>query len=360
MRLAIAAATLLAGCTNLPHTWEPVEQFPILEAKQMTDAPVPDELRVMTWNVKFGGARYDFFFDGWGDRVHLTDKEVQGTMDGIYALIEETDPDILLAQEVDRDSKRSAFVDMATEILNNTDYNYAAWVPNWKVDYIPQNGLGQVEAGQAVFSKWPITRNTRIDLPQSEDSSALVNYFWLHRCVQIVEIDLDSQVLSVVNNHPAAYALDGTKQKHLKTILEESEGLPAPMITGGDFNVIPPGSIRTEGFADDAGANTPGVQPVSYSDDEMAELQKFIDAFEVAVDLAPYAAATTEEEQEPYYTHSVSGDVFWTQALDYLFATEPWTDAWTLQKPGDGDVPITSDPMQLSDHAPILATMDLP
>lgn len=356
----MALAVLLTGCSKLPHTWDPVEQFPILEADQMVDAPIPAELRVLTWNVKFGGARYDFFFDGWGDRVHLTDKEVQGNMQGIYALIEETDPDILLTQEVDRNSKRSAFVDMAVEILENTDYNYAAWVPNWQVEYIPQNGLGQVEAGQAVFSKWPITRNTRIDLPQSEDSSALVNHFWLHRCIQIVEVDLDGQVLSIVNNHPAAYALDGTKQKHLKRIHEESLDLPAPMISGGDFNVIPPGSLRTKDFADDAAANTPGVQPVEYSQSEIDELQAFYDSFEVAVDIAPYMAATDEAEQEPYYTHSVSGEVFWTQKLDYLFSTEPWTGAWTLQKPGDGDVPIASDPMQLSDHAPILATVVLP
>ena len=188
----------------------------------------------------------------------------------------------------------------------------------------------------------------------------MVNYFWLHRCIQVVEVDLDTQVLGIVNNHPAAYALDGTKQKHLKRMLEESTDLAPPMITGGDFNVIPPGSLRTEGFADDAGADTPGVQPVSYSQEEMDELQVFLDTFESAVDLGPYMAATDEAEQEPYYTHSVSGDVFWTQALDYLFSSEPWTGAWTLQKPGDGDVPIASDPMQLSDHAPILATLDLP
>ena len=37
-----------------------------------------DTLRVMTWNVKFGGGRIDFFFDGHGDRVRMNEAEVLG------------------------------------------------------------------------------------------------------------------------------------------------------------------------------------------------------------------------------------------------------------------------------------------
>jgi endonuclease/exonuclease/phosphatase family metal-dependent hydrolase len=348
---------LLVACTKLPMTWEDTEEFPTTQADTLVDADVPDTLRIMTWNLKFGGGRVDFFFDGWGERVHMTEAEVATNMDGIRALLDEQQPDILLAQEVDINSARSAYTDMFDEILQTTDYNYAAFVPVWEVDYIPENGLGHVEMGQAVFSKWPITRNTRIDLPQSADSSALVNYFWLHRAVQIVAIDLGDTSLNVVNNHPAAYALDGTKQLHLQRIFDESSALAPPVITGGDFNVIPPGSLITEGFADNAPTSTTGVQEVSYSEAEMDALLPFYDTFDPAIPLADYQAAT---DQEPFLTHSVSGEVFWTQKLDYLFGSEPWTGAWTLQKPGDGDPALVSDPMALSDHAPMVATMVLP
>ncbi len=357
---ALALLVVLAGCTKLPTTWEDTEQFPILEADGPAEVPpVPDSLRIMTWNLKFGGGRVDFFFDGHGERVHMTEKEVGNNLDGILALIEEQDPDILLAQEVDIASARSAYVDMAEEILDRTDFNYAAWVPAWQVDFIPQNGLGPVEMGQAVFSKWPITRNTRIDLPQSEESSAVVNYFWLHRCIQIVEVDLDGTTLGVVNNHPAAYALDGTKQKHLDRIFKESQKFDGLVVTGGDFNVIPPGSLITEDFADSAPTDTPGVSDVFYTEDEMASLDPFYEAYNAAIPIEDYQAED-EAGQAEYFSHSISGEVFWVVKLDYLFSPQTWTDAHTLQKPGDGNPPTASDPMALSDHAPVIAVMELP
>lgn len=360
--LALPAASIALGtaCMPVPHTWAPVEEFPTRTARMIQPAPAdPEQLRVLTWNLKFAGARTDFFFDGWGDRVHLTEKEAQFHMDGILRVIDETEPDILLAQEVDIGSTRSAYIDMVDIILQNTHFNYAAWVPVWEVDYVPEEGLGRVEMGQAVFSRWPIVRNTRIDLPQSTESSWLVNTFWLHRAVQLNEIDTGDRVISVSNNHPTAYALDGTKQEHLEIIFDWSKEMFPPVIVGGDFNVIPPGSLQTEGFEDNAPADTPGVTEVSYTQEEMDALLPFYDTWDAAIPLEDYQVDTLEEQQR-FLTHSVSGEVFWTQKLDYLFTDARWSGGWTLQSPGDGEPPLLSDPMQLSDHAPILAVLELP
>jgi len=360
-RLLLLALGLTVGtaCMPLPHTWDTVEDFPVDRAVVYTPAPSdPSEVRVLTWNLKFGGARVDFFFDGWGERVHMTEDEVNAHMRDIRALIDETQPDLLLAQEVDRESTRSAYVDMARDILDKTYFNYAAYVPVWEVDYIPEEGLGRMKMGQVVFSRWPITLNRRIDLPQSTESSALVNTFWLHRAIQITEIDMGGgQVVSVLNNHPTAYALDGTKQVHLEEIFAASAAAFPPRLVGGDFNVIPPGSLQTEGFADNAPTDTPGVSEVSYTQEEMDALLPYYDDFEAAVPLDAYQVDTLEE-QEAFLTHSVSREVFWTQKLDYLFTDTTFTEAVTLQKPGDGG--ITMDPMLLSDHAPIFAVWDLP
>ena len=360
-RLLLLALGLATGtaCMPLPHTWDKVEDFPVEQAFVTTPAPSdPSELRVLTWNLKFAGARVDFFFDGWGERVHMTEAEVDAHMADIRALIDETQPDILLTQEVDRASTRSAYVDMVRDILDNTYFNYAAWVPVWEVDYIPEEGLGRMKMGQAVFSRWPIVTNRRIDLPQSTESSALVNAFWLHRAIQVTEVNVGGgQVVSVINNHPTAYALDGTKQVHLEEIWRVSEAAFPPRLIGGDFNVIPPGSQQTEGFADNAPADTPGVTEVSYTQQEMDALVPFYDAFDAAIPLAEYEQA---DDQTPYLTHSVSGEVFWTQKLDYFFTDTAFTEAATLQSAGDGSPPVTLDPMELSDHAPIFAVMELP
>jgi endonuclease/exonuclease/phosphatase family metal-dependent hydrolase len=362
--LALLSVGLAVGtaCMPLPHTWGEVEDFPVEQASVLTPAPSdPGELRVLTYNLKFAGARVDFFFDGWGERVHMTEREVDAHMADLRQVIATTDADVLLAQEVDRESTRSAYVDMVDDLLEGTHFNYAAWVPVWEVDYVPEQGLGRVKMGQAVFSRWPITVNTRYDLPQSTESSALVNTFWLHRAVQVTELDLgNGQTVTVVNNHPTAYALDGTKQVHLEKILEVSVNTFGPKIVGGDFNVIPPGSVQTEGFADNAPADVPGVTEVSYTDEEMAALQPFYDRFDAAVPLQAYQAEDTIEGQQAYTTHSVSGEVFWTQKLDYLFTDTSFSEAYTLQSAGDGAPALLLDPMDLSDHAPILAVMELP
>ena len=351
----------ITACMPLPHGFEPVEEFPIRSASVHTPAPFdPTEIRVMTWNLKFGGARVDFFFDGWGERVHMSEREVDAHMDGILYLIDEVQPDILLAQEVDVNSTRSAYVDMVDVILESGHFNAAAWVPAWDVDYVPEEGLGKVEMGQAVFSRWPIVRNTRVDLPQSTESSALINQFNLRRAIQITEIDTGTRVVSVVNNHPTAYDLDGTKTIHLEMIYDWSVELFPPVVVGGDFNVIPPGSLQTSDFADNAPADVPGVTEVSYSVDEMAALLPFYERWEETLPLLEYQSAPDLEAQSVWFTHSVSADVFWTQRLDYLFTDARWAGAWTLQSPGDGDRPILSDPMQLSDHAPVVGVLELP
>ncbi|MBN2800383.1 MAG: endonuclease/exonuclease/phosphatase family protein [Deltaproteobacteria bacterium] len=348
----------LLGCTPLATSWSEVEEFPIREASSPTEAPAaPSSLRVLTWNVKFGGGRIDFFFDGWDDRVHMTTEEVDANMEGLLSLIEEVQPDILLTQEVDIGSKRSAYVDQVDALLEGYGFNYAAWVPVWQSQYVAEEGVGRVQMGQAVFSRWPITYNARHDLPQPTDQSAVVNYFYLHRAIQEVEIDLGAQgTLTVVNNHPDAYAMDGTKIVQLGMIHAVGASAPGHLILGGDFNVVPPGSLWLSDYPDQPALEGLGVAEVSYTVEETEALLPFYDDWTAAIPLETYAGDTVEA-QAPYFSHSISKDVFWTQKLDYLFTTGTWTGATTLQKPGDGG--ITVDPMALSDHAPLFAVLEL-
>ena len=343
----------LMGCSPIATSWPERMEFEVLSAEAVTEAPTdPAQLRVMTWNLKFGAGRIDFFFDGWGDRVHMSEAETLANMEAIADLLDEQQPDVLLAQEVDRASARSAYVDQAQWLLDETHFNYAAWVPIWEVSYIPESGLGAMEMGQLVYSRWPIVSNVRVDLPQSEASSDLVNLFWLRRAIQIVEIDIEGRPLTVLNNHPAAYALDGTKQKHLARIVAESLAVDSDIVVGGDLNVIPPYSKITDDFADNAASDTRGVSEVYYTEEEMASLWPLYLNYDPVVDLDAYAEAD-EDGQALHFTHSITQTVLWTQKLDYLFGDETWTSGGTLQAPGQGEPATSLDPMLLSDHAPV-------
>ena len=107
-----ALCITLSGCDPFHASFEPVEAAVPYQAENIVAPPeAPQALKIMTWNVKFGGGRVDFFFDCFGDRVLMSRDEVRDHMEGIARLIREDDPDVVLLQEVDVRSKRSAFVD---------------------------------------------------------------------------------------------------------------------------------------------------------------------------------------------------------------------------------------------------------
>ena len=87
--------------------------------------------------------------------------------------------------------------------------------------------------------------------------------------------------------------------------------------------------------------------------DEATWLDALYADFVPAVSLEDYAADNT-----PHFTHTVDGRGFWNRKLDYLFTTGSWVDgsAQTLQSAEVGG----HETMPLSDHAPVMATLELP
>src|SRR5215210_2524723 len=160
--LVVAAAT---GCEQvadqLPFEREDVPLFKA-HADHPAPADAPAALKVMAWNVKYGACRVDFWFDYWGDRVELGETEVTACLEKIAQLVREYDPDILMTEEIEVDSRRSAYVDMVRYLLENTSLRYAAYFETWNVRYIPSEGLWRMHLGNAIFSRYPITRGERI------------------------------------------------------------------------------------------------------------------------------------------------------------------------------------------------------
>jgi endonuclease/exonuclease/phosphatase family metal-dependent hydrolase len=348
------------GCSPLVGDYDAREDWShaIVQADQLSEAPAdPESLVVMTYNMKFGGGRVDFWFDGYGDRAVMTTEEATANVEGLRALVEEFDPDILLAQEVDVHSHRSAYVDMADVVLNGTDLNWSAFVPNWEGQYIADHGIGPMYTGLVVFSKYAITENTRIDLGPIEEQEAYIKTFYLDRALQRVEVDLGSETLTALNHHPAAYATDGTKLRQIEQSFDEAQTVEGHFLSGGDYNAVPPGSLRLSEFADDpVSLDERAVEIVTYEDDGPI-MDPWYEAWNPAIPLIDYQV-DTEEEQAAFHTHSIASDVFWTRKLDFLFSTGTWADGRTIQKPEDTPGG-TLDPMALSDHCPLVGTLTL-
>jgi endonuclease/exonuclease/phosphatase family metal-dependent hydrolase len=295
-------------------------------------------------------------------------------MAGLYQLINEVKPDVLMAEEIELNSKRSAYHDMIRGVLENTDLNYAAYFETWDSRYVASEGVGRIHLGNAIFSRYPITRAERIRQQDRTDQDALTKTFYIKRAIGRAEIAVRSdRTVAAWVVHAEAYDNDGTKQAQIQQIHQLVKAEKLPFVLGGDFNELPPTAVRKEGFLDErstALCSSDFRQP-PYTPQVM---QPFYDDFSPAIELARYG--TDEVAQARYYTHSVLGPDEkndqgqpgdWNRTLDYLWVRK--ADAWltgttdVLQRKGQtigttGQVLVT-DPLRLSDHAPVYGVWEV-
>jgi endonuclease/exonuclease/phosphatase family metal-dependent hydrolase len=354
-------ALFVASCGapyGAPYTYfydnlfAPVESGRYFEASAIAAVPdLANELKVMTWNVKFGGARIDFFFDCHGDRVLMNSGEMETNLAGLAEKIKLTDPDILFMQEVDVKSDRVAGYDMVQWLLDNTDLNYGVYASHWRGS-VPSNGIGFVNSGNVILSRWKLTGGLRYALDLRSDQNEVVRQFYLKR--NILKADVDVPGLGSVvlfNLHAAAFSKDGTKRKHIDTLkkkIDAENSAGALSIAGGDFNTIPPGSDKTDKFDDSV--CTGEFEADDYTE-EGGWLTTFYNDYNPAIPLADYHA-----DNSKYFSHTTDSDLFWNRKLDYLF-----TNMTLISGSGKVHQDTSSGmaTMPLSDHAPVSFIVDI-
>jgi endonuclease/exonuclease/phosphatase family metal-dependent hydrolase len=346
----------LWSCDPFNTGFEDLEEAVMYEARVIS--PPRQEvtrLTIMNWNAKFGGGRIDFFFDCHGDRVLMTEQEVTANLDGLVAKIRQVNPDVLFMQEIDPNSKRAAYVDQVQYILDHTNLNYGAYASQWKADYVPSDGIGAIDSGNVIMSKYPLKDAERLALSLQGDQDGITQYFYLKRNILRARVALPGgKDVWLLNLHSDAYSKDGTKKKHIDSMEKEMDALNARgvlWVGGGDFNTLPPGTTKMVGFEDSV------CEDVDFqADDFTAEsefMTPFYTKFNPFVPLADYQA-----DNSKYFSHSTSKDLFWNRQLDYLFTNGNWVAGSGLvhQSAARGGM----DTMPLSDHAPVSAVLEVP
>jgi endonuclease/exonuclease/phosphatase family metal-dependent hydrolase len=356
---------LLLSCRSLVNTFDSIEEGMYFKASNISESDFFDSLKVMTWNIRFGGGRIAYFGDSCGDRSLMTEDETVIYLDKIINHINNiSKPDILLFQEIDLSSKRSAYLNQIQYILDKTYFNYAAYGSNWDVNFVPSDGIGKVNMGNAIFSRWKIKDAERIKLALRTDQKFYVQYGYLRRNILRAKIVLpNDQDIYAVNIHATAFATDDTKQKHIdkyKEVLDEINDRGEYFITGGDLNSLPPNAEIID-FC---------LQDMCDGDEFHSENSKgpyhregsYFNNFEGEPDLvAPfylsyYSAIDTALVNNPeHLTHSPWNDSYtdlesesWDRKLDYLFTNyQNWTST------GNTDNTIS----KTSDHAPVTAIL---
>jgi endonuclease/exonuclease/phosphatase family metal-dependent hydrolase len=317
-------------------------------------APPGAALRLMNYNLKFGGARIDFFFDCHGDRVLMDRGEVLANLEGLAAKIRQVDPDVLFVQEIDVGSKRSAYIDQMAWLVEHTTLNHAYYASQWKADFVPSDGLGPVDSGNGILSKYPLADGTRIALALRQDLSGVERYFYLRRNLLRAELLVPDQApIALLAVHTEAYAEDGTKRSHIERFESELDSLAADgrlVIGAGDLNTLPPGTRVTQGFDDSACTEDYEADDYSFETEYLSSLYA---KYSPETPLADYQADNT-----PHFTHTTLGEGFWNRKLDYIFTSGRFVlgTALTHQDETSGGIAT----MPLSDHAPVSVSLELP
>jgi len=359
MSSALLIILLLSFCEPLVTTFKDTEEGVKFKANDIAEPTEKTNfIKIMTWNIRFAAADLPWFGDSCGDRVILSAKEVYHNLARIAEIINEIRPDILIVNEIDVESKRTAYINQIKYLLNHTYFNYAAYASAWKSQFIPSDGLGRMNTGVAVFSQWRLKDVKRIKLPLRGDQDDLTTYFYLRKNILKTRIEfpgLDN--LFILATHLSAFSTDDTKLKQVirfMEIIDETNSSGGYIIAGGDFNLLPPGSDSTDFCMEDicpgesfhGPKDKPKHKEGSNYLPEITWMQGLYDNYFPAVPLSIYL-----ENQTKYFTHSTDPNRFWDRKLDYLFSNKAWAA---------GSDSTYQELREYSDHAPVSALWEVP
>ena len=201
-------------------------------------------LTVLSYNTGYAalGENADFFMDGGTSTMPESKDEVVSNLAGITGEIKEVGADIVLLQEVDKDSKRSFHINEYEEYAKSFTEMASSFALNYSSTYVPfpfPVTLGRVNSGLATFLKYPSETSERVQLPVP--FSWPVRCFNLKRCLLIDRVPLEGteKELVVINLHLEAYDSGEGKiaqTRRMYEVLEAESAKGNYVIVGGDFN----------------------------------------------------------------------------------------------------------------------------
>ena len=243
--IVVVVAVFIAVLTITEYKPEAEENAEIYSSGQAKEKIYKgSNLTIMSWNIGFAaqGADTDCFLDG-GTMVIQTDEEgVNANLSAISETISSYNPDMMLLQEVDKDSKRSHNIDQYAYLQGEFAGYSNSFALNYSTLYVPYpfpTTYGKVNAGLATFTKVTPESSTRISLPCSFSwPMSTVN---LKRCLLVdrIKIEGTEKELVIVNLHLEAYD-DGegkaAQTKQLCELLQSEYDKGNYVIAAGDFN----------------------------------------------------------------------------------------------------------------------------
>ncbi len=205
---------------------------------------------ILSFNTGYSGLGEDadFFMDGGKGVLPEDETLVEDNVEGILRILEVSEADFLMLQEVDTDSDRSFGTNQWLKYEHELEDYESRFALNYSCNYVPYpltEPMGKVHSGLATYSSYDIVSATRYSLP--------VPFAWptrvanLKRCLLVTRIPIEDsdQQLVLINVHMEAYDDTGASEeqtKQLVSLVKEEYAKGNFVIAGGDFNQTFPDS----------------------------------------------------------------------------------------------------------------------
>jgi endonuclease/exonuclease/phosphatase family metal-dependent hydrolase len=192
--------------------------------------------KVMTWNIGYG---YGLGSEGTNYRQLSRELYLQKLKE-MTTVINREDPDILLVQEIDFDSKRSTYLNQVELIAKNTNLKNYAYLPSWVLNYVPfpylpfKDHFGRMNSGGAIFSRYKITEHIGSIYSKPSSNPWWYNLFYLNRYTHTIKIG----PLRLFNTHLEAFDKINRYQQIMELSNWVNDFKNEPTILGGDFNMV--------------------------------------------------------------------------------------------------------------------------
>lgn len=247
--IIVGGATTLGLCYLMSYRPSDVQPVPVTCDEQVRNLRPGESFTLLSWNIQFSAMREQrFFYDG-GSAVHVRREKVLRGIKRIAAAIRDLNPDILLLQEVDRDSDRTHRIDQLVPYIRAGRFSCVASTPYHRARYVPyppHDHLGRVDLHLATLSRYRMQDGQRVQL-------AMLDEIWMRRMFNMkrallsvtMPVDGGGTAMAVGNTHLSAFSYgDGTQAKQVAILEGFLEDSPLAVLAG-DLNLLPPGDDET-------------------------------------------------------------------------------------------------------------------
>ncbi len=202
------------------------EDFEEIETSGRSETVISpgQSLTLLTWNIGNGanGSDAEYILDGGQSVLATTEDRVKENTAAIIAKLKETDPNIILLQQVDFNSTRSYYYDETKAISDAFEETESAFALDQKAHLVPYPWpmIGKIKGGSLTLSRINSLGAERIALPATAKKPD--NLFTVRPCMLVTRYPIYGveQQLVIINVRLMTYD-DPTEVRKQMTVLRD-------------------------------------------------------------------------------------------------------------------------------------------